>query len=494
MPINLGSLAGGFAERAGEHLLEFALGAAVAEALRPEAVALGQEAWRVDPGRVLPAGEAAGVVAEYLRDEAWGAGEAAAEGFDGTRFGYLVKSRRSAPGVPMLLELWRRDEITEAELVHGLQKAKLEPEWLEPIKALRDDRLDPSLIATSVQRGVMHNAGLLPVGPPSAVGRITPMPVSDLDPVHEAAASGINRERLAVMARIVGLPPAPGELLQLVNRRVIEEPDYFRGIAEGNTRNEWAEALLELRRRILTPHEYVELRLRGWIDDAAMHAGAALSGLEAADADLLFKMLGRPIPVHQVLTGTARGGHYDGPHDGIPAAYLKTLQESNIRPEWYSLAYANRYSYPSAFVVRRLQQDGAMSRDEAEQVYLNVGWPPELADKVATAYATPAGEKADTHVGKAAGQLWTATHKAFVDAEATDAGALEALAAIGVAAPARPQVLALWRHERDLIRTPLTPAQIKKAAKGGIFTEAEAVARLEAQGMAADDARTLLAE
>lgn len=494
MPINLGGLAGGFAENAGEHLLEFSLGAAVAEALRPEAVELGQEAWKVNPSRVVDPRDAAAIVAEAVELMDWGKGEAEASGINGERFAAIVNEALRAPAFAELLRLWRRGAITQADFEHGLRKGKLEGRWDGALAELKTDRLDPAVIATAGQRGVMDDAGLLPVGPPTAVGKVPPMPVSGLDTIAEAAASGVDRERLAVLMRIVGLPPSPGELFQLLNRGTIEEADFRRGIAEGNTRNEWADVLLELRHRLLTPHEYVELRLRGWIDDAAMHAGAARSGLSSSDADLLFKMLGRPIPVHQVTTGLARGGHYNEGADAIPEAYVRSLEESNVRPEWYGLAYANRYSYPSAFVVRQLQRDAALTRDEAEQIYLRVGYPPELAAKVADAYTPTGAGKADPHIGKAQTHLWTAVHRAFVNDEATEAQALAALGTLEVAAAARPQVVELWKAERELVRAWLTPAQVKKALGHNLIDHAEALSRLEAIGMPRADAELLLAE
>ncbi|PYO45027.1 MAG: hypothetical protein DMD33_00870 [Gemmatimonadetes bacterium] len=306
MPLAIGGLLGRFTERTASETLGFGVGVALAEALRPEATALGQEAWRAAPTKVVDAELAAAIVAEAVEMLPWGENEAAGEGIDGERFLAMVGEALNAPAVGELLRMRRRGTINPAAFAHGLRKAKLEERWDEALAELQNDRLDPAVIATAVQRGLLPNEGILPVGPPSAVCRVEPMPAVELDPFAEAAAAGINADRLKVLARIVGLPPAHGELAQLLNRGAILEADYFRGIAEGNTRNEWAEVLLALRRRILTPHEYVEGRLRGWIDDQAMHAGAALSGMEEADADLLAKITGRPISFRQVFIGLTR--------------------------------------------------------------------------------------------------------------------------------------------------------------------------------------------
>lgn len=538
MPVNVGALAGGFVEAAAEQLLTYGVGVALSEALRPEAVRLGQEAWHVDPTQALGPGEAARVAAEDVDTYPSMEDEARYSGIDSRRFRLLVREILTVPGLPELLNLWRRDAIQDADFLHGLRKLKLETRWDAPLESLKDQRLDPAVIATGIQRGIIADPGLLPVGPPSAAGRVPPMPVAAIDALQEAAAHGVNRERLAAITRQVGLPPAPGELLQLVNRGHIDEVDYYRGIAEGNTRNEWASFLLHLKRRIMTPHEYAELRLRGWIDDAAMYEGGRLSGMEDHDTFLLHELIGRPITVRQVTTGEARGGHFDGDPSGIPTPFLRSLQQGNLRPEWYSLAYANRYTLPSAFVLRRLAADGAVTQAETEQILLDSGWKPDLAAKVAHAYAPTQGgatkhltatQRLDEYEGHyitrdqfladlaAVGwshadavefaQLADARRvkaardsrlkriqAAFVDHRLHTDQARADLSATGIPAEAQTLLLAQWEGEREANVAKLTPAQVKKAFTSNIYSRAVALAELEFRGYTPGDAATLLDE
>ena len=141
-------------------------------------------------------------------------------------------------------------------------------------------------------------------------------------------------------------------------------------------------------REILTANQYAELELRGFLSREERLAETAKHGMSQRDSDLLYDVLGRAIAVHALVTGEARGGTFDGPIGNIPAAFLSAMRRSNIRPEFYNLAYANRYNYPSAFVTRALLQGGAISEAEGEQIFLDVGWKPELARKVAAHYAT----------------------------------------------------------------------------------------------------------
>ncbi len=491
---DLASLAGGFVANTGETLLGFGVGTALAEALRPEATQLGQDAWALDPAKAVDPITAAAIVAEAVELLDWGRAEAAKSGIGSASFDAMLGEVLAGPGVGELLRMARRGTISVEDFAHGLRKAKLETRWDTALEELQAERLSPQELAVMVQRSVVPNDGLLPVTFDNAGSNVTPMPVAQIDTLTEAAAAGYDRERLAALARIVGLPPAPGELLQLVNRGAINEAAYRQGISEGNTRNEWADVLLTLKRRLLTPTQYAELRLRGWIDDAAMHAGAALSGMEPADEDLLFKVSGRPIPVHQVTTGLARGGSYNGSTADIPEAYIRSLEEGSQRPEWYSLSYANRYTYPSAFVIRLLATTGELDAAEVKQTLLDIGWSPDFAEKVTTAWTAGKTAKADPHIVKAEGQLWTAAHKSYVNGETDVTDATADLEALGVAVAAVPAVLALWDREREVVRRSLTPSQIKKAFKETKFTRDDAIARLERLGMNAADAATLLDE
>lgn len=483
-----------FAVNTTETAVAFAVGFALGRALEPVGTKIAQDAWTGHPDRAIDAGTAAEIVAEEPAVQIDGAAEAAAHGIDSTRFAALVGLALTAPGMGELLATLRRGTITPEDFTYGLRKARLNTRFDSALAELKNLRVDPAVIATAIQRGVMHDPGVLVVGPPAGTGRVPPMPVSPLDTLLEAAASGIDEERLAVYARIVGLPASPDLAARMVFRGIIDPTDFDRAIAEGNTRNEWAPFLFEGFREILTAHDYAELQLRGFLTESARRAGTAKHGMSDTDSDLLYDVLGRSIPVHAITTGLARGGHYGGTGEGIPEEYLASLQRGNLRPEYYDLAYANRYTYPSAFVVRQLLKDGTITETEGEQIFLDEGWTPELAKKVAQAYAVATVAKADTHVQKAETQLWGTIHKSYLADESTDAETQAALALLDVAADSIPKVLGLWQHEREIIRRSLSPSQIKKAFKDAKFTRDEAVARLLELGYNATDAGLFLDE
>ena len=367
----------------------FAAGLAIAPTLAPLLRALENETWSAYPDRPIDPGTLATGVAEGHITEAQGAAEAALTGTSAARFHEMVTIARVGPGVASALVLWRRGLLNDQGVTTALERAGLEPEWITAMTSggidglgLKNQPLDPSVIANAIVRGIMDAPFELPVPPPTEVGKVPAFPTSPIDTKTEAAASGVDLDRLFVQTAIAGRPMAPEEAAKSTFRGILERADFDRAISEGDVRNEWADSIFEYTRQILTAHDFVELRLRGWIDDPTMYAGTALHGMSQSDTDLLFRVLGRPIPVHQITTGEARGGSYNGDTSQIPDAYLRSLEESNQRPEWYSLSYANRYTLPSAFVLKALATAGDLSQSDTETLLLQIGWPPDLAAKV----------------------------------------------------------------------------------------------------------------
>jgi hypothetical protein len=479
------------------------VGTAASVALEPAIEVPKQEAWKRNPNRLLGADIVARLVAQggVTLDNA--REDAIREGLSNDKLDALVYLSQTVPPVAEALTLWRRGLISDALWKHVLVKAGLDGRYVDGLTRLKvSEPLDPAVIANAIQRGIVKDPGFLPVSPPTATGKVPPFPASSIDAVAEAEASGVSRERLFVETAIVGRPLSLQQAASAYFRRIIERPDYDRAVAEGDTRNEWGPAALEQAREILTAHDYAELQLRGYLTRDQRLAGTGQHGMSDADSDLLYDVLGRSIPVHQITTGLARGGVYKGDTSQIPEAYLSSLERGNLRPEYYSLAYANRYSLPSSFFLRALLTSGEISAKDAEGLFLEYGWPPKWATKIAESLATSASPVADKHVAKAQTSLWSTTHRSYVAQESTDADARERFTLLGIGKPAQDAILKLWSSERALIRKQLSPTQVRKAYTGGVanpatgrpWTEQEALQALLDRGYARDDATVFLAE
>jgi hypothetical protein len=470
----------------------FAAGIAVAPALAPVIREIENEANSKYASHPLSAGEAAAIVAEDVKTYPFGAAEAANNGLNETRFRALLGEVLNAPGIGSLFEAYRRGLIDDAAFTHGLRKAKLETMWDAPLKALKQQLLDPAQLAVMLQRSVVRNDGILPNQPDTAGSNVPPMPQVDIDPVAEAAGSGIDRERFAAMARIIGLPASPDLAARMHFRSIITEGAFNQAILEGNTRGEWAPFLLEGFRQILTAHDWVELHLRGYITQDEMYAGTGLHGMSHEDSDRLFRVLGRPLTVHQITTALARGAKFNPLPGEIADPYEASVHEANIKPSYYELAIANKYSYPSLFQLNNLVKASAITADQAADWATKNGLAPEV---VAAMLVFWKGEQGGTTTGptrSATTRAVTAVSKAYIATRSSRATAEAELTKLGVDPATFNGLFNAWDVNREATIAAMTNTQIRNAFRNLTITETDALARLEARGLSAADATAYL--
>lgn len=391
------------------------VGLAVAEAgaavVEPALEPARQKAEQDSQARILEMHELARLVAQALSSTADVQDHVERNGYSQDEFLAAVQLELHAPGAAEALALFRRNQIvpssaqiSSAQLHHAYAKSGLEAQWWPALDALATLELTPAQIALGIVRSLIADPGLLAVTLDTTGGVVPAYPVSAIDAAKMAAAGGFDLDMLRVLVGTVGLPPSVQQLASMTFRGIIQPGDFNRGILEGDARPEWAPYWLEQAREILTAHTYVEARLRNWLTtDAQMYAKTAQWGMSQADTDLLFKTTGRPIPVHRITQGTARGGSYNGPTDQIADDYLQSLRESNIRPEWFELAFlSEQYTWPSYFVLEKLVPK-AISVERAAEILTYAGWEPDLALATAQMF----GASSSTAKGATAAQLGT---------------------------------------------------------------------------------------
>jgi hypothetical protein len=477
------------------------VGAAASAAIEPAVEIPKQEAWNRNRNKLLDAGLMARLVAQGAISLEVGRNSAGREGFTDDKFDHLVYLAQTVPGFSEALSLWRRKLLSQPLFEHVLAKLGLDARYVKPIV---DSKLAEILgigdIAYGVVRGILPAPAWVPVAPPVSGDKVKRFPQVDIDPLVLAEKLGYDEDMLKLAVGRSGLSMAPVMAANALFRQIIGPDDFLLAIAEGDLRTEWAEAVREASREILTAGQYAELQLRGFYDEPTRRLNTRKHGMTDTDSDLLYNVLGRSVNVHQVTTGLARGGTYPSKYADVPQPYRAAIQRSNIREEWVGIAYANRYSYPSWFALRSLLTDGVFTETEAAQLLKELGWRPDLADKVAKHYAPTGATATDAHVGKAQTQLWGTLHRSYIAGESTKTAARPVLASLGLATASQDAVLALWDAERALVRKQLTPAQIKKAyvkgiknqATGATWTRDDALAALIERGYAPPEANEFL--
>lgn len=459
------------------------VGTAAATALDPAFELQRQEAWKESQARILELGQLAELVAQGLQAVDDVLDRAQRNGYSRSELLAAIQLGLKAPPYSEVLDLWRRnatrpasEQITEAQVDHALAKAGIEYQFWPALKELINARLSAPDLALAIVRGLIPDPGILPVAPPTTAGKIPSFPVFDVDALKEALATGYDKERLSVLVGTMGRPMPVDQAARATFRDIIDRVDFDRAIAEGDIRNEWRDPLFEVARQIPTAHDGIEGHLRGWIDEEAMYAQTARHGMSREDTDLLFKILGRPISVHQVTTGLARGGTFGGFYEGVPQPFLSALQQSNVRPEWGNLDYANRYSYPSAFFFRLLQTTGALTPAEAEQRYLELGWPPDLAKQIAEALGKQRGATAREATAADLLVLWDG-------GKATRDETLAALEALGYPADEATRKMDVLEARRVSAAKTTVIGDLHTKYKKGELATTTTVTALEALGM-----------
>jgi hypothetical protein len=429
-----------------------AVGGAATVALQPAFEIPRQDAWARNANRILDVGLLARLVAQGGIDLGQAENEAARDGFAADKLDAMIYLEQTVPGVGEALRLWRLGLLSDALFSHVLVKAGLDQRYATPILNSKEaEVVGIGDIAYGVVRGILPAPGYVPVAPPTSGTSVPRFPQINVDPEALAAKLGYDPQMLQLMVGRSGLSLAPGLAATALFRGLINENDYLLAIAEGDLRTEWATTLRDASRFIPTVGEAVEGYLRGWTTQQEMYANTARHGMNQADTDLIYKVKGRPVSFHEITTGLARGGTYPSQYSDIPEPYRKSIQEADIRPEWAALHYANRYTYPSAFVLRSLAQAGDLGgQPEVEQVLLEIGWKPSFATQVSTAWTQGSAAKADPHVAKAQTSLYTEAHKAYVKTGLSQNQVTPALGALAVPASAQQEIFKLWDMEKQL--------------------------------------------
>jgi hypothetical protein len=456
----------------------FALGVAVGPVLQPAVRELENQAWSTYTTRPLTPGDAAEIVAEDVALQPWGEQEASLTGVDTERFDKLMEATRNAPDLAFAFELWRRNLASDADFEHALRKARLEPRWIDPLKALKQVLLSPAELANARQQ----------------------MFIDEARQKSEAALQGIDAERADIQFKLAGLPPGPETGQAAANRNLIDRATFDQIIAEGHTKTKYTDLLWALRHPVLQATVWARLRLKGWKTQAESDAGGALTGYSSEQMNDLYLSMGRPAAPGQMATAAARG--IDGP-DGVPmneAQFLKGIRESDIRPEWGPMLWASRFLYPPLFQINRLVTAGAIPTATAVEWAHKDRYAPEVVTALRDYWNSLPGAKGDPHVTKADNQLWATTHSSYKAREIGVTQARSSFAVLGISRAAQDEILARWNAELALTRKQLTAAQIKKAyakvvkneATGQPWTLADAIDALVNQGYSVEGATQYL--
>jgi hypothetical protein len=497
---------GKFGVRTIEEAAAFAIGGASSPAIewivRPIAHRLNAE----NPNEILMPSELA--VAEIKRyGKGWsGAGEAAKSALSADNYAILLDSLREPPSTGEVLELARRNKITDAQLRVALARGGMDPEWIEDYLDLLRIHLSPQDLAMARQQGF--------IGEGQQLARTT--------------IQGVDAEDAQLLFEMSGLPPGAEQMIELWRRGEIGEDRVRQALIEGHIKIKYADDVLKLRYQPLSASIAAEALIRQRVSPEAAIAIAEKNGVRREDFLLWSNMLGRPIPQGQALQLARRG-------EFTFEQFKEAVARSDVRTEYADDLWKLRRVIPPLFQVSRLLAAGSIPRSLGEKYIMEDGYDAELAHAIADAaskHKTAAtrdlaatqidalyeagletrewanemliglgydANEAEWHLELLEAKRLLAAlqshlsliHRSYVDHKIDEPQAQMELDQLQMRSEARALLLETWTHERNSNIARLSNAQIGQALKHAGMERAEAVRRWQENGYPEDDANWL---
>lgn len=378
---------------------------------------------------------------------------------------------------------------------------------------------------------------VVPLSPPDLADMVVRGILTSQQGAAIAARSGVSGEDFNLLVEDTGEPPSALDLVLLYKRGLISRDDVVRGIKQGRTKNEWIDTMFKLGVQPPTPTDILQALVEGQIGESDARADYEALGGDPKYFQLLYNTRGEAPTPNEAAEMARRGiipWEGEGPGE---TSYHQAFLEGHFRNKWQAAYRALSDYIPPPRTVTALYNDGAVTKEQAIELFRKAGLPDVLIESYLAGTSRKKTQKhrdlAETEIGKlyadkainsdkakallvnlgydeteagfiitvwdlqiyrtAIEQSITATKSHYI-AHKVDAGAASAkLDQLGVPAPQRDALIKDWTISRDSNVKLLTAAEIKKAWKDEIFSDIEAVARLQQLGYTQPDANVYLA-
>lgn len=188
--------------------------------------------------------------------------------------------------------------------------------------------------------------------------RNVPMPWPGAD---EAAQSGMDSQRFEILKLITGDAPSPQALMEAWRRKIIERPDFEKGLRQGRLRNEWIDTMASLRFTPPSPLEAVAGVVKGHLDNEIGKGIAEEGGMAPLHWDWVLATAGRPPGTVEMLQLLNRGIVDE-------QTFADAVRQSDIQNRWIpNLLEMRRYIPPVRSIVSMIRH-AALTDDQAREI------------------------------------------------------------------------------------------------------------------------------
>jgi hypothetical protein len=205
---------------------------------------------------------------------------------------------------------------------------------------------------------------------PTIVDLVTRGLVHETDGATEAAASGMDAGHLGLMVQAALKRPGMAEMLELLNRGELPEPDLLLALEREGYNDFWRPLIVKLRRNLLSPADLALNNLRGEMTDADATAYAESLGMTPGDFQRLVENTGEP-PGPEQLMEALRRGFIDQPR------FEHGIRQSRIRNEWIDVETKLRLAPMSTADAVRAVIEHYLTDEQGKEIAAQNGLIPE---------------------------------------------------------------------------------------------------------------------
>lgn len=350
-----------------------------------------------------------------------------------------------------------------------------------------------------------------------------------VDPFEHAARNGVHRVTLDAIALAQSVTPTVGETLELLRRKVIGPGAAETALQQAGVQDAWIEALLALKVTPPSAELAVTAEVQNHLDPGRVKEIMEANGFDPANHDWWYETAGVPPGIEELIKLLRR--------KLISREFLvQAIRESRIKDKYIDAILETKRYVPPPRTVMAVFKQGGFDHARTLELLEENGLTPEDA----AAYVAGAGAHHQTAVhteaaslimgayeyrlydrnqaktallstrhgeGEAELMLEVADRKrafrlqaeaiarvraAYVGWRIDETAASGRLDALAIPSEARDDFMHTWTVEHELNRRHLTPTQIEGLFRRQKLDEAQALARLRAQGFTDEDAALLL--
>lgn len=234
--------------------------------------------------------------------------------------------------------------------------------------------------AQALTNEVMAQNPLVPLAPAELALAVIRNELSEDAAGHEAAMSGVSRERFHTLTRITGEAPGPADLAVALRRGLIDPERYAQGIRQGRLRDEWGELVRELAVAQPTPEAMLQAYLEGQIPEGEARDRFVKLGGDPDYFDILFHSQGQA-PTPMEAAEMARRGIIGWDGQGPDAvSFQQAFLEGPWRNKWLDPIRRLSEYLPPPRTVTAMYREGSIDHARAAELLAKQGLAPDLVE------------------------------------------------------------------------------------------------------------------